>query len=132
METRYATNFDEYVGWMSVNSPHATVLDWGRRLECARNAYIASLYPFSRDANTWQVLQTTIVNDRRLEHIPRLGHIVATLLAEMRDLRNRVAHDPEAHVSPEQATDYARQALSLIWILADLSRGHTEEATQRQ
>ncbi len=121
MEARYATTFDEYVGWMATNSPHATVLDWWRRLECARNEYITSLHPFSRDANTWQVLQTTIVNDPGLGHIPRLGHIVATLLEEMRDIRNRVAHDPEVYVSPEQAADYARQASSLIWLLTTLA-----------
>jgi hypothetical protein len=127
METRYAANFDEYIGWMATNSPHATVLDWGRRIECARNEFIATLHPLPRGADRWQVLQTAIVTHPGLAHIPRLGHITATILEEMRDLRNRVAHDPRVSISPEQATDYACHAFSLIWMLADL-RDHAEEA----
>ena len=48
MKKRYATTFDEYVGWMALNSPHATVLDWRRRLECALNEYAATLRAPSR------------------------------------------------------------------------------------
>ncbi len=112
MEVRYATNFDEYVGWMATNSPHATILDWWRRLDCALHEYATTLRPLSRGANSWQALQTAIVDD------PRLGHFAVTMLKEMRDLRNHVAHKPGVSISPEQATDYARQAHSLIWVLA--------------
>ena len=56
MEPRWATNFDEYVGWMAMNSPH---------------------------------------------------------VAEMRSLRNRVAHG-SVYASPEQAACYARQSLNFI------------------
>ena len=115
VEARYATSFDEYVGWMATNSSHATVLDWGRRLECALNEYAASLRAPSRGRKAWQRIQTAITND------PHLGCSAATTLRQMRDLRNRVAHDPRVSVSPEQAADYARQALSLIWALTTLA-----------
>ena len=59
---------------------------------------------------------TAIVND------PRLGHDAATMLQHMRQLRNRVAHEPGVSVSPEQATGYARQALSFIGALAPCHR----------
>ncbi len=111
MEGRYATTFDEYVAWMATNSPHATVLDWGRRLEWALNEYSATLPAPSPGENAWQRIQTAIAND------PRLGRDAATTLRQMRDLRNGVAHDPRVSVSPEQAADYARQANSLIWAL---------------
>lgn len=112
MEILQAANFDEYVGWMAINAPHATVLDWWRRLESARNKYASTLRVPSRGGKAWQRIQTAIAND------PPLGHHAATVLEQMRDLRNRVAHDSRASVLPEQATDYARQALNLIWELA--------------
>lgn len=109
----YATNFDEYVRWMATNSPHATVLDWWRRLDRAVHDHAPTTRRTpSRGSNTWSALQTAIVNDRRL------GQGGATMLQRLRDLRNRVAHEPGVSVSPEQATDYARQALSLIGALA--------------
>ncbi len=112
MEARYATTFDEYVGWMATNAPHATVLDWGRRLECALNEYTATLPAPLSGENAWQRIQTAIAND------PRLGRDTATTLRQMRNLRNGVAHDPRVSVSPEQAAEYARQANGFIWALA--------------
>lgn len=42
----------------------------------------------------------------------------AATLLQMRDLRNRVAHDPRVSVSPEQAAHYARQAFGFMGTLA--------------
>ncbi len=119
MEARYATSFDEYVGWMATNAPHATVLDWGRRLECALNEYTATLRAPSPGGNAWQRVQTAIASD------PRLGHSAAITLRQMRVLRNRVAHNSRVSVSPEQAADYARQANSFIWALTTPEECHS-------
>ena len=55
------------------------------------------------------------------------GPEAARLLAEMRGLRNRVAHGPPVSVSPEQATCYARQALKFIGVLGMRQARFTDE-----
>ncbi len=42
MEAQWPKTFTEYVAWMASNSPHATLLDWWRRLELNLKEYAAS------------------------------------------------------------------------------------------
>jgi len=108
MEAAWAKTFDEYVGWMAINSPHATVLDWWRRIELALEDYAVKR---SITARARGALEAAVARD------PRLGSDVAARLAEMRRLRNGVAHGTQDVVSPAEAVVYARQALNLIGAL---------------
>ena len=42
MEAQFPRTFIEYVAWMASNSPHATLLDWWRRLDLTVTEYAAS------------------------------------------------------------------------------------------
>jgi len=108
MEGAWAKTFDEYVGWMAINSPHATVLDWWRRIERGLEYYAVKR---SITARPRGALETAVARD------PRLGSDVAARLAEMRRLRNGVAHGTQDAVSPAEAIAYAGQALNLIGAL---------------
>ena len=93
---------------MAINSPHATVLDWWRRVELALQDYAVKR---SIAARTRTALETAVAQD------PRLGSEIAARLAGMRRLRNGVAHGAQDAVSPAEATAYAQQALNLIGTL---------------
>ncbi len=108
MEVVLATTFDEYVAWMAANSPHATVLDWWRRLDLALREYLAGSRVPTK-ART--AIEATIAADARL------GSNVADQVRHMREMRNVVAHDPDVHISSEDAVHYASKALRLISVL---------------
>lgn len=112
MEAPFATNFSEYVSWMATNSPHATVLDWWRRLEHTLDDYAAALPAKTPGRKRRSAIETAI------GRAPNLGDDVVKLLRQMRKLRNAVAHDAGVYVSRDQAIHYAEQALALIGVLA--------------
>jgi hypothetical protein len=109
-----ATNFDEYVSAMVEESPHAVVLDWYRRLELAIQAYLAD-----------RQIQHAL--GRRAEAVigrdALLGSSVATKLAELRTVRNAVAHTAHS-VSTETAIVFARECFSLIGVLGKAQDAH--------
>jgi hypothetical protein len=110
-----ATNFEEYLSVMVEESPHALVLDWHRRLELAIQAYVESH-------------KISHARGRRAESIiardPLLGSGVASKLAELRTLRNSVAHTGNP-VSEETATGFARECFSLIGVLGRAQDAHS-------
>ena len=109
-----ATNFDAYIRVMVEESPHAVVLDWHRRLELAIQAYLNG-----RDINR--------ARGRRAESIigrdALLGTDVAAKLAQLRKLRNSVAHTGDL-VSSETAIGFARECFSLIGVLGKAQDAH--------
>jgi len=107
MAERFAHTFDEYVGWMAVNSPHATVLDWWRRLDRGLDEYAPAPPPRPR-RHRWRALESALTAD------PCFGPMAVELLRAMRVLRNRVAHEPGVYLSPQQAALYAQLALQFI------------------
>ncbi len=113
MEAPFATTFTEYVAWMASNSPHATMLDWWRRLELALREYANSrdLPPRARHDR----LEDAVSED------PYLGPEIAAKLRCLRQRRNTAAHGPHRHVSRDEAVRYAERALELIGIFGKLS-----------
>ncbi len=109
-----ATNFEEYLSAIVEESPHAAVLDWHRRLELAIQAYLGSRhiqYALGRRA------ETIIGRD------PLLGANVARKLAELRKLRNSVAHTADP-VSADTASVFARECFSMIGVLGKAQDAH--------
>jgi hypothetical protein len=107
-----ALNFDELVVPMADEAPHAVVLDWYRRLELAIGDYLASRH-FSH--RTGRAAENVLAAD------VLLGEEVATAIAALREIRNRVAHGPHP-ISASEAVTFAREALSLIgrlWLASD-------------
>jgi len=113
MEAPFARTFTEYVAWMATNSPHATLLDWWRRLELALREYAASrgLPPRAKHDR----LEDAISED------PHLGPEIAARLRRLRQRRNAAAHDLHPQVSGDEAASYADLALELIGIFGKLS-----------
>ncbi len=87
MEAPFARTFTGYVAWMATNSPHATLLDWWRRLELALREYARSrgLPPRARHDR----LEDAVSED------PHLGPEIAAKLRCLRQRRNAAAHGPQ-------------------------------------
>lgn len=120
MEAPFAKAFTEYVAWMATNSPHATLLDWWRRLELALREYADSRRLPSGAKH--EQLEDTISQD------PHLGPEIAARLRRLRQRRNRAAHDPHQQVSGDGAASYAERALELIGIFGELSANRARGA----
>ncbi len=107
MPAGYAGNFAGYVDLMATNSPHATVMDWWRRLDRAVREYFLE--------ETGESLKS-----RELEALiarePNFGKDGKQLLQELRQFRNRAAHESGA-VSREEAVRFAQEALQFIGAL---------------
>lgn len=107
---RYATSFPEFVDWSATNAPHATVLDWWRRLDSAIRYY------FSEHLHS-NVPRDRAEQERQIELDPALGREAACMARCLRLIRNEVAHEDPTPISREQAVAYAQHAHRLIWAL---------------
>jgi hypothetical protein len=102
-----ATNFEEYVFKMAEESPHAVVLDWYRRLELMIRSYLKSRAIHCRSGYAAELV---IAGD------VMLGSDVATAIANLRRVRNGVAHTGDC-VSFDTAVAFARDSFSFIGAL---------------
>lgn len=102
-----ATNFEEYIFKLPEESPHAAVLDWYRRLEVTIRSYVKSRGILWRSA---YAAESAIASDALL------GSNVATAIANLRRVRNGVAHTGDC-VSFDTAVAFARDSFSLIGVL---------------
>ena len=107
MDVKFATNFNDCVAVMSVNSPHALVMDWWRRLELTLHEYAAALAIVVRSRDRRPIEEVVPLNDAAL----------TTRIRGLRHQRNRVTHK-SCHLSSEDAAAYAREAVRLIGTLA--------------
>jgi hypothetical protein len=112
MEAQFPNTFTEYVAWMASNSPHATLLDWWRRLELNLREYAASrgLRAHAR------ALEDATSQD------PQLGPEIAATLLQLRQRRNAVAHEPHQQVWRDEAVSYAKRAFELMGVFGKLDR----------
>lgn len=102
-----ATNFEEYIFKMAEEAPHAVVLDWYRRLELMVRSYLESRAIHCRSG---YAAEGVIARDALL------GRNVATAIANLRTVRNGVAHTGDS-VSFDTAVAFARDCFSLIGVL---------------
>lgn len=112
MEVPVASNFNDFVALSAANSPHDLVMGSGRRLELALREYcgILGLKIDSRSRGATGKMEKAVSQDQVL------GPGVASRIRELRQLRNRVAHEP-IYVSFNDAAAYAQQTFGLIGIL---------------
>lgn len=110
MEILAAKNFNDHVAVIASESPHALVLDWWRRLDLALRDYGHSFRPVI-DHQDRHAIEQAVSQDLAL------GPEAATLICELRHLRNQVAHE-STYLSCKDAAAHARQAFSLIAVLA--------------
>jgi hypothetical protein len=101
-----ATTFEEYVQILAIESPHALILDWWRRLEVAIEVHGVAVRSPIRSK------ELAIGAD------PRLGSEITAQISELRLIRNQVAHEKRKQISPDDARQYAQKASELIWIIA--------------
>ena len=107
MDVPFAKNFNDYVAMMSVNSPHALVMDWWRRLDLALHEYAAALGLVVRRRDRRPIEEAVSLNDVAL----------TTCIHGLRRQRNRVTHK-SCYLSSEDAADYAREVFGLVAVLA--------------
>ena len=103
------TTFDEMVSVLSLNNPHALVLDWWRRLERAIDYYFTTRglpRPSALEA------EAAMAND------PGLGPAVVAEIRELRRMRNAVAHEEPQPIAPDDAAAYATKCFHLMWRVA--------------
>jgi hypothetical protein len=110
MEIPFATTFSEYVNLLAVNSPHALVMDWWRRLDLALHEYDHSLRQVVGPRNS-RAIEEAVSLDRAL------GPGISDSIRWLRLLRNQVAHESIYNLSSEDAADYARHVFTLIGAL---------------
>ena len=105
-----ATTFEEYVQILAIESPHALILDWWRRLEVAINEYF--------EVHGVAVRSPIRSKELAIGADPRLGSEITAQISELRLIRNQVAHKKRKQTSPDDARQYAQKASELIWIIA--------------
>lgn len=107
MDVTFGTTFNDYVALMSVNSPHALVMDWWRRLDLTLHEYAAA--------------HGQVVPSRRRrpieEVVPLNDSALTTCIRGLRRRRNHVAHESVYNLSSEDAAAYARDSFSVIGAL---------------
>ncbi|SRR6266480_5201103 len=101
-----ATNFEEFVHKMAEEAPHSVVLDWYRRLDFMVRDYRKAM----KDRAHRKKPELLFASD------PLLGSSVANEFAELREMRNEVAHTAIT-VSSETAVVYARRCFALIGLI---------------
>jgi hypothetical protein len=108
-QTEFRT-FQEMVRVLALNTPHALILDWWRRLDGA----IDDHFP----ARGLQRPPSWAEVEQRLASDPALGDEVVAQIRKLRKLRNAVAHEDTRPISVEEAAWYAETALNLRWQVA--------------
>lgn len=109
MTPSYARTFDEYLDWMAVNAPQATVLDWWCRLDRALHEYAAAFRMPEPSRYRAHFEELVGASDR-------LGTELACSIRQLRGLRNDVAHGG-IYLSSEEARVFANEALALIGVV---------------
>lgn len=102
--------FQEMVDVLALNTPHALILDWGRRVDRGIDYYFRAR-DLRRPMSRAEV-------EQRLASDANLGDEVAAQVRKLREFRNAVAHEPTKSISVEEAACYAQTALNLVWQIA--------------
>lgn len=109
-EAREFRSFQEMASILALNTPHALILDWWRRLDRGIDYYFQAR-GIRRPSSIAAVEQV-------LESDPKLGPEVVAQIRELRRLRNVVAHEDTKPIPPEEAFRYAETAWRLGWRIA--------------
>ncbi len=110
VQIREFRTFEEMASVLALNTPHALVLDWWRRLDRGIDDYFRGR-GLQRPSSRAGV-------ERALEADPQLGPEVAAQIRVLRRVRNVVAHEETQPISVEEAFGYAESAWQLGWQIA--------------
>lgn len=108
MPLRSAENFADYVDLMATNSPHATIMDWWRRLDLALHTY------YDEEVGGMDASREELEKQIGLDG--NFGEPGRRLLQRLRQYRNRVAHG-SIQISREEAVRFAQESLRFIGAL---------------
>ena len=114
---KLSTTFEEHIGILAAESPCALVLEWGRRLEL-------TVKNFGRVAGvlegSWRKYVKALLND------PIVGEEISSEIDRLRNMRNKVAHEPPSGIAAHDAIEFARKAEKIVWLLGK-AQGVREE-----
>ena len=100
-----STTFEEHIGILAIESPYALILEWGRRLELAVKNF-GRVVGMS-DAS-WKESMKALPNE------PLIGEEVISEIRRLRDVRNKVAHEPPTGIAAHDAIEFARKAEQIV------------------
>jgi hypothetical protein len=109
MRVQHAKTFSEYVDLLATNSPHATVLDWWRRLEMAAQVRFESVHGAR--------FRRAVEAERLIARLDYLGPEAASTYRRMRLVRNEVSHAERCPLTREEAILFAQEAFRLMGAL---------------
>jgi hypothetical protein len=100
--------FEEHIGILAAESPCALVLEWGRRLEFAVKNIGRVL---GVHKGSWKRCMEALLSD------PLVGEEVSSEVKRLRNMRNKVAHEPPKSIASDEAIQFARTAEEIVWFL---------------
>jgi len=106
---KLSTTFEEHIGILASESPCALVLEWGRRLEISVKSFgrVVGL-----SEGPWGKYMKALLNDRLV------GGEISSEITRLRNMRNKVAHEPPNGIASHDAMEFARKAEKIVWFLA--------------
>ena len=105
---KLSTTFEEHIGILAAESPCSLVLEWGRRLERAVKNYGRVVGLSERPL--WKYVKA-LLND------PLVGEEISSEINRLRNMRNKVAHEPTSGIAAHDAMDFARKTEKIVWFL---------------
>jgi|CXWL01.1.fsa_nt_gi hypothetical protein len=103
-----STTFKEHIKVLAAESTCALVLEWGRRLELAVKNF-ARVVGVSE--GPWRKYVEALRND------PLVGEEILSEISRLRSRRNKVAHETPRGMAAHDATEFARKAEEIVWLL---------------
>lgn len=103
-----STTFEEHIEILAIESPCALILEWGRRLERAVKNF-AGVVGVSE--GPWGKYVKALLNDTLV------GKEVSSEINRLRNMRNKVAHEPPSGIAARDAIEFARKAEEIVWLL---------------
>ena len=103
-----STTFEEHIKILAIESPCALILEWGRRLELAVKN-LGRVVGVSE--GPWGKYVKALLND------PLVGKEVSSEINRLRNMRNKVAHEPPSGIASHDAIEFARKAEEIVWFL---------------
>lgn len=121
--------FEEHIEIIAAESPCALILEWGRRLELAVKNFGRVV---GASEGPWGKYVNALLND------PLVGEEVSSEINRLRNMRNKVTHEPPSGIAAHDATEFARKAEEIVWLLGrvqdvregvDQTRAHSLESS---
>ena len=106
---KLSMTFEEHIGVLGAESPCALVLEWGRRLELAVKSFGRAV---GLSEGPWWKYVKALLND------PLVGEEISSEITRLRNMRNKIAHEPPSGIAAHDATEFARKAEKIVWFLA--------------